>query len=353
MAQSLDLIKTWVGLAQLCPKLAVSAKGLPPGFERHEAWGSLFCFIKLIWDKPGPALSAVVHSWRMILISEPSQWQWELGGAILSLVAAAVTKGAAGYQRRRSETWPISYGQIVNASAEETEGTARLELDYDYRVASELYTGKFKKTLSDENEAIAWAEALRGAQIAVRYDPEKPSRSRLWESDLETIVRASAGSQYVKEAPPLSVWEQVLIYPCLVIALLGIVGSVLTIATVLMGKGAPDKTEWLDSATFLLLIVAMLLARKGGMKTFRTTPGWMKFLSYAVFYYTILGGFLLPRLRSNSGKNPERVRQERIISNADYNLLIYFGAFEACYVRLNSTRHNDEFHSGIKVNPAG
>jgi hypothetical protein len=289
----------------------------------------------------------------MIFISEPSQWQWELGGAILSLVAAAVTKGAAGYQRRRSETWPISYGQIVNASAEETEGTARLELDYDYRVASELYTGRFKKTLSDENEAIAWAEAVRGAQIAVRYDPEKPSRSRLWESDLETIVRASAGSQYLKEAPPLAVWEQVLIYPCFLVALLGIIANVVTIGTVLLGKTTPHKTGWLNLARLLLLVTAMWLARRSGMKNFRATPGWMKFLSYAVFYYTILGGFLLPRLRSNSGKNPERVLQERIISNADYNLLIYFAAFEACYVRLNSTRHNDEFHPGIKVNPTG
>lgn len=271
----------------------------------------------------------------MVLVFQPAQWQLELGGVIFSLIAAALTKGAAEYQRRRSETWPISYGEIRNVTVKESQGSAQLELDYSYHVAGELYTGIFKKKL-DENEATAWAYALHGMQIAVRYDPGKPSRSRLWESDLETIVRASGGLQHIKGPPPLTLWEQVVIYPSLLLALLGVITSVATIAAALMGKTLPHhKAGWLNFGTFFLVLVMMLVARKGVMKTFRATPGWLKFLSYAVLYYTIVGGFLLPRLRPHSGDNPERIRQERAISDADYSLLIYFGAFEACYVRLN------------------
>lgn len=289
----------------------------------------------------------------MAFVFQPAQWQWELGGVIFSLIAAVLTKSAAEYQRRRSETWPISYGEIRDVTVREDQGKAHLELDYSYRVAGDPYTGIFKKKL-DENEATAWAHALHGKQIAVRYDPGKPSRSRLWESDLETIVRAAGGSQHIKGPPPLTLWEQALIYPCLLLALLGVITSVATIAAALMGKTLPHhKAGWLNLGTFLPLLVMMLVARKGGVKTFRATPGWLKFLSYAVLYYTLVGGFLLPRFRPQAGNNPERIRQERAISDADYSLLIYFGAFEACYVRLNSVRESDQFHADIEANSAG
>jgi hypothetical protein len=121
-----------------------------------------------------------------------------------------------------------------------------------------------------------------------------------------------------------------------------------------MGKPVlHHKSGWLTPVGFLLLLITALLARSGGMKTFRATPGWMKFLSYAVLYYTIFGAFIVPRLRPNPGNSPERARQERLISDANYSLLIYFGAFEACYARLNSAREEDEFQSGINANSVG
>src|SRR2546430_6071826 len=172
----------------------------------------------------------------MIWLSESPSWQWEVGGLALSLGAAGLTKVVREYQRRRSETWPTSHGRIASASVEETESQTKFQADYTYSVGTESYAGKFKKTFTDIDEANAWAEALHGVQVAIRYDPDKPSRSRIWESDLQPIVQASAGWRPPQQAPELPGWEELIVYLGLAVAIAGTVFATAQLAAAIMGR---------------------------------------------------------------------------------------------------------------------
>ena len=286
----------------------------------------------------------------MIWASENPSLRWELVGLALSLGAAALTKAVREYQRRRSETWPLSYGRIASASADESDSQVKLIAGYIYSVGSDSYAGKFKKIFTDVDEANAWAEALRGVQVGIRYDPDKPSRSRIWESDLQPIVQASAGSRPPSAAPELSGWEALLVYLGLALAVAGTIFEVAQLAAAIMGRPSHHTMGIFNIGTIALAIFAGLEAWRGGKKVIHATPEWMKYFGYVIVFYAAFGSLLLPRIRHIPKGDPQSIRQEEAINNANFQLLIYFGAVETLYARINAGRQREELSVGARAN---
>lgn len=282
--------------------------------------------------------------------TDASGWRWEVVGFVGSLVLAGLTRAVRSYQRRRSETWPISFGHILGASAEEKDKQILLKAPFSYRVDSESYGGTFKKTFVDIDEANAWAEALRGKQVAVRYDPNKPSRSQVWESDLQTIVQASgfSASSHRPEPAELPGWERVMVTLGFVLALFGTVFAIGMVIAAVAGRPlAPHTLMYSNLGAFALLILAGLEGWKGGKGVAHTAPEWMKYLGYAVLYYTIFSSVLLPRIRTNPASAPQRTQRESAVRSANFQLLIYFGALEAFYGRLNAGRKREDLQPSL------
>ena len=95
------------------------------------------------------------------------------------------------YTLRRSQEWPISDGKPSRVLSEQRGNKHLLKILYSYRVQNEpiQLVGKFEKYFSYADEAQRWVVALNQQTMAVHFNPNKPSQSVLWESELEAIVR--------------------------------------------------------------------------------------------------------------------------------------------------------------------
>jgi hypothetical protein len=119
---------------------------------------------------------------------------------VFILTFAACERAWHAYKRRKSETWPVSYGVVTEASVHKGHAEITLTVRYSYPAQGEPYPvpAEFQKTFSslrDEPQAERWAEALVQKQIPIRFDPRNQWRSTLWESDLEPIVKAHSDRQ--------------------------------------------------------------------------------------------------------------------------------------------------------------
>lgn len=262
-----------------------------------------------------------------------AQWKWDLAGLSGAFVLAAVQKAWHGYQQRRSETWPISYGRIDSASVDSQEKKTKLTLRYTYRVAADTFTGSFRKTFDHPDEGNAWAEALDKKQVAVRYDPGNPSSSQLREADLEPMVKAAAPFRPHAPDADLPGWERILASVGLVLATVGLAGTVAMLIGEVLGKPLIPSTvaATIGNATFAVLLVAFVTGARGGAKQFRATPGWMKYMGYALFYYAILSATFIP----SHGSAPGLPRQQHGFMDTRFQLFLYFSALETCYARLH------------------
>jgi hypothetical protein len=284
-----------------------------------------------------------------------AQWKWDLVGLIGAFVLAAAQKGWRKYQQQRSETWPISYGQILVASVEEKKKATLLTLDYSYRVGGETYTGAFKKNFDSPAEAQTWAEALDNKQVAVRYDAGQPSRSQLPETDLEPTVRASAPFQAanLENAPELPGWERLLVSLGFLMALAGLTGTIVLWAGGIVGKRLlpAGSSSFLNAGGFVLLAFAGLLHWRDSKRQSRAAPEWMKYLGSALLYYAIFSVAIVPSQNSGRDHRPGAPAQQESHHGGDrYQLFLYFTALEWCYERLHAGRAEDDLQRSLQAN---
>jgi uncharacterized protein DUF3592 len=264
-----------------------------------------------------------------------SPLDWDLLGLAGAFALAGVQRVWRHYQLSRSETWPISYGSIDRATVDGEQKSIKLALIYTYRVGEERFTGTFRKTFLDHDEANRWAEALSKKQVAVRYDPAQPSRSQLRESDLEPMVQAAAPIQSIQDSGQEMGWRRILLLAGLVSAIAGLAISVAMLIGEIAGKTlVPLAIARLAGAGALLLFGVLWLGRKGTRQQVRATPAWMKFLEYALFYYALFTAAMM-----SSHRVPGAVpgaEHHRGTFDARYNLFLYFSVLEGCYGALGA-----------------
>lgn len=275
----------------------------------------------------------------MAATSTFEQWQ-EIAIFGVALGLAAIQKLWTGWRTSRTQTWPVTHGQIVSSEASKKDQNFILKVHYKYSIDSEPYSGEFKKKFDDMDQAELWADALRKKQIAVHYDPRKLRRSQLWESDLIPIVQ-SFPPRTLHETKPMPTWERLLMVAGMGIGIAGCALSTVQFLAELAGKTwIPHALATaLTAGSMLMLFLAAYFARRGRR---RAPPGWMAFASHAMLYLTILSFLLFP-----AGKTRERTA--RPIRAFSYQFLFYFGAFEACYLRVQSEHHELTFGAAPKL----
>jgi hypothetical protein len=265
----------------------------------------------------------------MPYVTTSGDWLWDSLPLALAFGFAALQRAWSSYQSHRGETWPISYGRIVSATIETQGNTVVLKAPYSYRVADASYGATFRKVFSDSDEANSWEKALTGKEVPVRYDPNRTSRSRLWESDLQPMVQ-SAAPITAEELPSMPWWKRSL---CQVGLVLAIIGFAVCVAQSFSGKlDRPLLSHRADGfllmGAFLLPLVSYWEAYGEGKRTWRSVPEWMKYLGYVMVYFTVLSA--LP-FEHRSRRDQHRTRPD-----STYQLVVYFGAIEVLYGRLRS-----------------
>jgi hypothetical protein len=269
-------------------------------------------------------------------------WEWDVLSLATAVAVAIVPKMWRSYRSRASETWPISYGRILSVSINVQERRTELKAAYSYRVGDQSYGGTFKEAFADGDEAEAWEKALPGQQVPVHYDSNRPSRSRLTESDLQTIAQAFAPPVPAQtgEIGELAWRERLLCQLGFLVALAGFAASLAELVSENMGKPplGHGAHSLLSLGAFAVMFFSLWEGRRGGKRSWRTLPGWMKYLGYVVLLYTIFSA--LPFLAHRSGRD-QRIRHTT--PDVSYQLAMYFGAVELLYARLKSDTKQEDY----------
>jgi len=278
-----------------------------------------------------------------------THWNGDLVGLTASFALAAAQKVWREYRQRRGETWPISYGHIHHVTVDDKGQKTKITIAYSYRVGSESFAGTLQKTFDDRDEANAWADALDKKQVAVRYDPEKPSRSQLPEADLEPIVRAAAPFRpSATDEDELRGWRRALVTGGLLAAIIGLAVTVAMWVGNILGRNLVEPS--IASKVGISAVVLFAAAFWAGFRSWRhhqgqASPSWMNYIGYALFYYVVFSAAFMPHRAPNPTPGP---RGRETYANVRFQLLVYFGALEWCYVRLQS-RKDDLQRAGLAI----
>jgi hypothetical protein len=223
--------------------------------------------------------------------------------AVVTMATAGATALWHAYQHRRSEHWPTSYGTCTLAEVTRKDDSFRLRLLYSYNVTGERFAfdGEFEKEFSDEDEARQWSEGLREQTIPVRYNPNKPVTSVLWDSELANVV--SGNPILSKTTSPshqqLESWERVSFPALIVLSATGLAVSLAVHVAAIAGVRLVSTLGFfaLHAACIVLFFPAAKGANQQGHSqsldvTMKSWPEWVRISAYLFFYYAIFN-FLL------------------------------------------------------------
>ena len=250
-------------------------------------------------------------------------------GDLVALAIGLTIAGLQGFLRtrrdRRAETWPVSYGRIDRISVDSDEQRGKLKCYYTYRVGSKSFVGSFQKTFEDSDQAHLWADALQKKQVAVHYDPSKPSGSQLREADLRPIALAAAPSRMTgAQTTPIRGWERLAALGVLILSVLGLAVSVATLIEELTRRTlvSPATALCAGISAYPVFLAATWFHWK--RKSAKGRP-WMKYLDYALLYCAAFATIL-----------PTHSAHHRA-TDTPYQLVLYFTAFKWCYTFLPET----------------
>jgi hypothetical protein len=114
---------------------------------------------------------------------------------------------------------------------------------------------------------------------------------------------------------------------CSVVCALGLAVNVARLLEEYIGRAlvAPGVAS---AASWAALPVFFLGLRIGGKDNLSArTPGWMKYLGYALLYYALFSSFLAAARHSGDRRTAR--------GDVRYQLFLYFSALECCYLRLH------------------
>jgi hypothetical protein len=95
------------------------------------------------------------------------------------------------YWKSRSHSWPtvpgsVQKGELVGGNSA-LFGMHRGIMGFAYSIEGVRYAGIFVVIANDENTAARYQCDLDGAQVSVRYDPNRPERSFLEQNKIHAI----------------------------------------------------------------------------------------------------------------------------------------------------------------------
>jgi len=129
------------------------------------------------------------------LINSIRHAPWMFKVIFLLVLGSMVWNWLKRWRRQRlqevAEDWPWVRGRVVSCAIDESNHEGNIEaflavLNYTY-VEDGQQTGTYERSFESRDEAQGWLDYLRDREVAVRFDPVKPSRSTLVERDLPML----------------------------------------------------------------------------------------------------------------------------------------------------------------------
>ena len=259
--------------------------------------------------------------------NEPATWPWIVYVWGLFIIAGYFRPAWLWLQRHRAADWPAADGRIESTEIVKSgffmkSRTGRYDavLHYSYSSAGSPHFGQYKREFPSEEDAEEFLRDLEGKPVTVRHKPANPSRSMLFDSDLENTLQNRAAI-----TPTLSLAEvnitpgpiRALPFLFSLLALLGLILSLWVHIGALLGlRVAPAAFFWvLHIGIFVVWFPAVLAARKrvGNLNrrdfwkvVLKDAPDWMRYMVYVFFGYAVVNFaiFFLNTAGGSDGANP-------------------------------------------------
>lgn len=253
--------------------------------------------------------------------THPSTWPWIVWIWAAFLLISWIAPLWRWFQRNRASSWPIADARID--SVEVTKPKFRLTTKHDYYVAQfgysysasgSIHSGFYKRDVPTQREADEFVRGLRGKPVPAHYDPGKPSRSVLLESDIQALQQARAPVEGTETADTALIpnWLKRVLWLFIGIAAVGLGLSLWVHIGAVMGKRvAPEPWFWmLHVGIFIVWFPAVFIAqrlvgsvnRKDFWKVvLKNCPDWMRYMIYGLGGYAMINSLLFMAKTSRGG----------------------------------------------------
>jgi len=114
----------------------------------------------------------------MIKNSDPLYWL-RLLSEIAAFVLSAGTGLMAWHRKQSARHWPMTYGRIETALALDENNHWFSDLSYAYKVGTDFYSGHFRLSARNEEDADQQIAKWRGQNLTIRYSLRNPEISVL------------------------------------------------------------------------------------------------------------------------------------------------------------------------------
>jgi len=104
---------------------------------------------------------------------------------IIGGVVIAVRKYLQRVRENQAAMWPSADGQVQTATVKKEQYGSWVEISYRYYAQQEYRYGKYRRHFTRKVAAQAFADAIRGRNIQVRFREDKPGESVVLEQDLQ------------------------------------------------------------------------------------------------------------------------------------------------------------------------
>ncbi|HZZ37694.1 MAG TPA: DUF3592 domain-containing protein [Acidobacteriaceae bacterium] len=113
-------------------------------------------------------------------------------GAFHSLIAVAAGGAVVLFRNwwqrvreNRAAMWPSAAGEVLSAEVKRSQHGCWVQVSYRYFARGEYRQGRYRRAFRRKAAAQAFADAIRGRSIQVRFQEDKPGESVLLEQDLQ------------------------------------------------------------------------------------------------------------------------------------------------------------------------
>lgn len=107
----------------------------------------------------------------------------------IAFIVGGVVVAARKYMQRLRENkaamWPSADGLVQTATVKKQQHGNWVEVSYRYYAQQEYRYGKYRRHFARKAAAEAFAAAIRGRSIQVRFRDDNPNESVLLEQDLQ------------------------------------------------------------------------------------------------------------------------------------------------------------------------
>lgn len=245
--------------------------------------------------------------------SEPTTWPWFVWFWVVLLVAGWLQPVWRWLLRRRIEAWPTTQGRIestelirrkVFSSAQWGNSDYTADIRYSYSVAGTTNSGRYKRGFPTEQEAKEFVRDLQGTHVVIHYDPNKPPRSALRDSDIEALLqtRCPLGSTDSASADTEDVvlsrlrpFLRIFVW----LSATGLIVSLWVHVEAVAGRHVASSAAFilLHMGIFAVWIPAVIVAQRrvGSVNrrnfwevVLKGSPEWMRYMVYAFLAYAVV-----------------------------------------------------------------